>query len=153
MKVKLLSEGAKVPTRAEEGAAGYDLYVPYDFEVKPGRSVIPLDISIELNPGTEAQIRPRSGFSLKGMEGYLAEDMKTPRRFDVDVILGTLDESFRGNAGVIVKSYESKPFIVQAGTRIAQMVISHYCSEPFEISTELSETERGEKGFGHTGTK
>lgn len=153
MKVKLLSEGAKVPTRAEEGAAGYDLYVPTDFEVKPGRSVIPLDIQIELESGTEAQIRPRSGFSLKGMEGYLPEDMETPKRFDVDVLLGTVDESYRGIVGVIIKSYESEPFIIKAGTKIAQMVIEHYCSDSFEIVSELSETKRGENGFGHTGTK
>lgn len=153
MKVKLLSPGAKVPTRAEEGAAGYDLYAPVDFEVKPGRNLIRLDISIELEHETEAQIRPRSGFSVKGIEGYLLEDMNTPKRFDADVIIGTIDESYRGIVGVIIKSYESVPFVIKQGTKIAQMVISHYCNAPFEIATELSETERGEGGFGHTGTK
>lgn len=153
MKVKLLSEGARVPVRAEAGAAGYDLYVPCDFEVKPGRNVIPLDIQIELDAGTEAQIRPRSGFSLKGLEGYLPEDMETPKRFDADVLLGTLDESYRGTVGVIIKSYESTPFIVKTGTRVAQMVVERYCDDPFEVVSELSDTERGEGGFGHTGTK
>lgn len=153
MKVKLLSPGAKVPTRAEEGSAGYDLYVPCDFIVNPGRNLIKLDISIELEPKTEAQVRPRSGFSLKGIEGYLIDDLDTPRRFDADVILGTVDESYRGIVGVIIKSYESIPFIVKQGTKIAQMVIEHYCSEPFEIVSELSETERGKGGFGHTGSK
>lgn len=153
MKVKLLSPGAKVPTRAEKGAAGYDLYIPCDFVISPGRNLIKLDISIELEPGTEAQIRPRSGFSLKGIEGYLTDDMDTPKRFDVDVLIGTIDESYRGIVGVIIKSYESIPLVVKKGTKIAQMVISHYCNEPFEVVTELSETERGEDGFGHTGTK
>lgn len=153
MKVKLLSQGAKVPTRAEEGAAGYDLYVPFDIEIKPGRNLISLDISIELDPGTEAQIRPRSGFSLNGMEGYLATDLETPKRFDADVILGTIDESYRGVAGVIIKSHEKESFIIKAGTRIAQMVIESYCNAPFEIVSELSKTKRGENGFGHTGTK
>lgn len=153
MKVKLLSPGAKVPTRAEEGAAGYDLYVPYDFKVMPGRNLIKLDISIELDPETEAQIRPRSGFSLKGMEGYLVTDLKTPKRFNADVILGTVDESYRGVVGVIIKSFESESFIIKAGTKIAQMVIERYCSDPFEVVAELSETSRGEGGFGHTGTK
>lgn len=153
MKVKLLSPGAKVPTRAEEGAAGYDLYVPCDFVINPGRNLIKLDISVELELETEAQIRPRSGFSLKGIEGYLAEDMDTPTRFDADVIIGTVDESYRGIVGVIIKSYESTPFIVKAGTKIAQMVIGHYCNMPFEVVAELSETKRGEGGFGHTGTK
>lgn len=153
MKVKLLSEGAKVPTRAENGAAGYDLYVPHDFKVTPGRNVIPLDIQVELDPGTEAQIRPRSGFSLKGMKGYLSEDAKTPMRFDADILLGTIDESFRGTVGAIIKSSETEPFIIKAGTRVAQMVIERYCNDSFEIVSELSETRRGENGFGHTGTK
>ena len=153
MKVKLLSPGAKVPTRAEKGAAGYDLYVPCNFVINPGRNLIKLDISIELKFETQAQISPRSGFSLKGIEGYLLEDMDTPKRFDADVIIGTIDESYRGVVGVIIKSYESIPFIVKEGTKIAQMVISHYCNEPFEVVTELSKTERGEGGFGHTGTK
>ena len=153
MKVKLLSPGAKEPTRAEEGAAGYDLYAPNDFVVNPGRSVLQLDIKIELDRGTEGQIRPRSGFSLKGMEGYSMNDLDTPKRFDAEVLLGTIDESFRGIVGVIIKSYENEPFIIKSGTRVAQMVIEHYCSDPFEVVAELSETSRGEGGFGHTGTK
>lgn len=153
MKVKLLSPGAKAPKRAEEGAAGYDLYVPCDFMINPGRNLIKLDICIELDPETEGQIRPRSGFSLKGIEGYLAEDLETPKRFDADVIIGTIDESYRGIVGVVIKSYEFIPFVVKEGTKIAQMVISHYCNTPFEVTTELSETKRGEGGFGHTGTK
>lgn len=153
MKIKLLSEGAKVPTRAEEGAAGYDLYVPCDFTVNPGRNLIKLDISVELDCGTEAQIRPRSGFSLKGIEGCLVDDLETPRRFDADVIIGTVDESYRGIVGAIIKSYESVPFVVKEGTKIAQMVIEHYCSDPFEIVSELSETKRGKGGFGHTGSR
>lgn len=153
MKIKLLSAGAKVPTRAESGAAGFDLYTPKDFTVNPGRNLIPLDIQIELKSGTEAQIRPRSGFSLKGMEGYLNSDLTTPRRFNSDVLLGTIDESYRGNVGVIIKNDELFPFIVKQGTRIAQMVISEYSSDAFDVVSELSETDRGENGFGHTGTK
>lgn len=152
MKIKLLSEGAKVPTRAESGAAGYDLYAPCDTTIKPGRNLLPLDIVIELNPGTEAQIRPRSGFSLKGMEGCPSADTNTSCRYDVDVLLGTIDESYRGNVGVIIKSYEATPFIIKKGSRVAQMVISSYHSELFEITSEVSETSRGAHGFGHTGT-
>ena len=151
MKIKLLSEGAKVPKRADDGAAGYDLYASSNFLVCPGRNVLPLDIQIELNPGTEGQIRPRSGFSLKGMEGYTSLS-DAPKRFDADVILGTLDETFRGTVGVIIKSYETQPFIIKAGTKVAQMVITKYESEPFEMVDVLSETERGEGGFGHTGS-
>lgn len=153
MKIKLLSAGAKVPTRAEDGAAGFDLYTPKDFTVNPGRNLIPLDIQIELNPGTEGFIRPRSGFSLKGMEGFATGGNDTPHRYDADTLPGTIDESYRGNVGVILKSYESMPFVIKAGTRIAQMVISAYCKDAFEVVDQLSSTDRGEDGFGHTGTR
>ena len=152
MKIKLMSADAKIPTRAENGAAGFDLYVPADFIVTPGRNLLPLDIMIELDHGTEGQIRPRSGFSLKGIEGYSELLPNFPGRYDADVLLGTIDESYRGNVGVIINSNEPHPFYITKGTRIAQLVISHYCSEPFEVVNELSETSRGEQGFGHTGT-
>lgn len=151
MKIKLISAGAKIPTRAENGAAGFDLYAPADVVIYPGRNLLPLDIVIELDHGTEAQIRPRSGFSLKGMEGYALATSDKPTRFDADVMLGTIDESYRGNVGVIIKNYGGT-FYIKKGTRVAQMVISHYCSQPFELVNELSETSRGEQGFGHTGT-
>lgn len=151
MKIKLLSEGAKVPTRAESGAAGFDLYAPTDFTVIRGRNLLPLDIAIELDPGTEGQIRPRSGFSLKGMEGYVPYNADKTARFNADVLLGTVDESYRGNVGVIIKNFD-EPFIIKKGTRVAQMVISTYCNTPFEVVDELSETSRGNQGYGHTGT-
>lgn len=152
MKIVLLSEGAKIPTRADKYAAGMDLYAPADFIVNPGRSVMPLDIKIELDFRTEASIRPRSGFSLKGMEGYDLQDNSTPRRFDADVLLGLVDENYRGNVGVIIKSNETTPFIIKKGTRVAQMVVSQYYGNNFELAEELSDTERGDGGFGHTGT-
>lgn len=151
MKIKLLSEGAKAPTRAENGAAGFDLYTPADFTVIRGRNLLPLDIAIELDPGTEGQIRPRSGFSLKGMEGYTPENWDEPKRYNADVLIGTIDDSYRGNVGVIIKNSD-EPFIIKKGTRVAQMVISRYCSAPFELVDKLSETSRGDQGYGHTGT-
>lgn len=153
MKIKLLSPGAKIPTRANNYAAGYDLYAPADFVVNPGRNILPLGFQIELDPHTEGMIRPRSGFSAKGMEGKLLDTPKETSRFDADVIIGTLDEDFRGIPGVIIKSSESTPFIIEAGTKVAQMVISHYESKPFEEVNELSQTERADQGWGHTGTK
>ena len=152
MKVTLLSPEAKAPRRADDYAAGYDLYVPKDTVVMPGRNVIPLDIAIELIPHTEGHIRPRSGFSSKGMEG-VSEDHCYSARFDADVLDGTIDENYRGNVGVIVKSFEKAPFIIRQGTKVAQLVISLYMSEEIEVVSELSKTERGTQGFGHTGTK
>lgn len=152
MKIKFLSDKAQMPTRADKGAAGFDLYVPQDTIIKPGRNIVPLDFAIELTGESEAQIRPRSGFSAKGMEGYCIQD-DSCNRYDADVILGTVDKTYRGNVGVIIKSYEKQPFLIKKGTRIAQMVISHCYLGELELVEDLSDTERGEGGFGHTGAR
>lgn len=70
VKFKKLHEGAILPKKATEGSAAYDLYVPEDFIVEPGRTVIPLGFAMEMTPGYEALIDARSGFSCRGMEGY-----------------------------------------------------------------------------------
>ena len=152
MKIKFLSDKAQMPTRADKGAAGFDLYVPQDTVIHPGRNIVPLDFAIELTGESEAQIRPRSGFSAKGMEGYCIQDGSC-NRYDADVILGTIDKTYRGNVGVIIKSYEKQPFLIKQGTRIAQMVISHCYLGELELVEDLSDTERGEGGFGHTGAR
>lgn len=156
MKIKLLSSGAKVPTRATEKSAGYDLYVPQDTTINPGRNIVPLNISVAIPSGYEGQIRPRSGFSAKGMEGYPATGQAQydpkPQRYDADVIVGTIDADYVGNIGVLIKSYEKEAFYVAKGTRIAQLVIEKHLSEEFEPVNSLDETERGTGGFGSTGT-
>jgi dUTP pyrophosphatase len=152
MKIKFLSEGAQMPTKADSGAAGYDLYVPKDTRLFPGRNIIPLDFAIQLEHGYEATIRPRSGFSAKGFECMTIHDDSTVR-INADVLLGTIDETYRGNVGVIVKSNEPEEYIIPKGSRIAQMVISQCYMGKLERSEELSETKRGEQGFGHSGVK
>lgn len=156
MEIKLLSPNAKMPSKGSKQAAGYDLYIPKDTIINPGRNIIPIDIAIALFPGYEAQIRPRSGFSAKGFEGYVITDNgheETPTRFDCDVLLGTVDSDYRGNIGVIVNSHETKSFIVTAGTRIAQMVIANHWSGELITVNELDNTERGEGGYNSTGTR
>ena len=160
MKVKLLSDGAQLPKKATEFAAGFDLYVPANTVIKPGRSVVPLDISLAIPNGFEGQIRPRSGFSAKGMEGYPYENEEsinnlggTTGRYDADVLLGTIDSDYRGCVGVLVNSHETAPFIIEKGTRIAQLVIAPYAIVEIEVTDNLNETTRGDGGFGHTGIK
>lgn len=156
MKIKLLSPNAKMPTKGSKQAAGYDLYTPKDTIINPGRNIIPIDIAIALWLGYEAQIRPRSGFSAKGFEGYAITENgheETPTRFDCDVLIGTIDSDYRGNIGVIVNSHETKPFLVAAGTRIAQMVIASHWSGDLVAVNELDNTERGEGGYNSTGTR
>ena len=75
VKFKKLHEGARLPEKATGGSAAYDLYVPEDVIIKPGRQTIPLGFAMEMEPGYEALVDPRSGFSSKGMEGYEVETL------------------------------------------------------------------------------
>lgn len=143
IKIKRLSEDALLPMKATEGAACFDLYVPRETAVSKGRNVISLDIAIELPRGTYAEIRPRSGFSSKGMEDI------TGCRRNADVLLGTIDEDYRGSVGVIIKSDDY--FVIKKGTRIAQMLICDYHACEFVEAEDLSSTDRQANGFGSTG--
>lgn len=133
---KKINPKAIRPKRATPGSAGYDLYVPEDFTVKRGRQVIPLGFAMEMEPGHEALVKPRSGFSSKGMEGYRVEYIminhgfdleKTPRvcehpqRFDCDVIEGKVDSSTSDKVCVIINNRSPYDFVIKAGTHIAQM--------------------------------
>lgn len=145
IRIKRLSEDALLPVRATDGAACFDLYVPHDTPIRKGRNIIPLDIAIELPRGTYAEIRPRSGFSAKGFEDV------TGCRRDADVLHGCIDEDYRGNVGVIVKSEDF--FVVGKGTRVAQMLICEYRQCDLVEADQLSETDRQGAGFGSTGTR
>ena len=154
VKIKKLHKDAVIPTKATNGAAAYDVYTPIDYKVVMGRQVLPLDFAIEIPIGYEAKIEPRSGFSSKGFEGYFGRlfENNDKCRFDADVITGKIDSDYRGNVGVIIRSNEPY-FFIPKGTRIAQMTIYKVENADFVISEKLSETERADGGFGHTGTK
>ena len=145
IKIKRLSEDALIPVRATDGAACYDLYVPRDTAISKGRNVVKLDLAIELPQGTYAEIRPRSGFSAMGMEDI------TGCRRDADVLHGCIDEDYRGNIGVIIRSEDY--FVIRRGTRIAQMLIGEYRQNELVEVDGLSSTDRGEGGLGSTGTR
>lgn len=152
IRIKPLSELAIMPKKATEGAAAYDVYVPKSTYVKRGRQVIPLDFGIELPYGYEAKIEPRSGFSSKGMEGVLVlgtfeEEPKA--RFNCDVIQGKIDSDYRGNVGVIVNNQDME-FLIPRKARIAQLTIYKVEEAEFELTEELTETERNDGGFGST---
>lgn len=172
VKFKKLLPGARLPEKATAGSAAYDLYVPEDTIVKPGRQTIPLGFAMEMEEGYEALVDPRSGFSSKGMEGHkIADGIYTvetpfgqieimdreayisldPHRFDCDVIEGKIDSDYRGSVGVIVHNRDQR-FLIKAGTRIAQMTFHKVETADFEEVEELSESGR-DGGFGSTGTK
>ena len=141
LKIKKLNENVNIPEYKSEGAAGMDLYANIDKPVilRPlQRKLIPTGLSIELEHGYEAQIRPRSGMALKNGISIL----NTP---------GTIDEDYRGEVGIIAVNLSTDEYIIQPQERIAQMVITKVEQADIEVVTELSDTERGDGGFGHTG--
>ena len=157
VKIKL-EDGGTLPTKGTPGAAAYDVYLPCDYTIEKGRQTLPLNFRLELPDGYEAMIEPRSGFSSKGMEGYLSiwNDSKTGKlmkqgygRYDCDVIPGKVDADYRGIVGVIVINRD-KEFVMSRGTRIAQMTIRKVENAEFVLADTLSDTERGTGGFGHT---
>jgi dUTP pyrophosphatase len=123
-----------------EGAAGFDLYAAEPVDVPAGETVlIPLGIAVAIPVGYEMQIRPRSGMSFK-------------TKIRVANAPGTIDSDFRGEIKVIVDNIGGEFFRVFKGERIAQGVIAAVERAEFEIVDDLDDTERGQGGFGHTGT-
>lgn len=124
-----------------EHAAGVDLHAALeaDFTLHPGeRALVPTGIAIELPPGFEAQVRPRSGLALR--HGIAL--VNSP---------GTIDADYRGEIGVILINHGSDPFLISDGERIAQMVFARCERADFIEVGELGESGRGSGGFGHTG--
>lgn len=106
-----------------------------------------LGFAMEMPEGYVATIRPRSGFSVKGITSANGV------RCNADTVLGTIDEDYVGEVGVIIKNYEIFPFRIAKGTRIAQMIFQRYLAPELEEVEELSTTDRGAGGFGSTGVK
>lgn len=140
--VKLLHPKAQVPTYGTEEAAGADLYAAFDGEqlLVPagGTTIIPTGVAIELRPGTEAQVRPRSGLAAKNGLTVL----NTP---------GTIDSDYRGEIKVILHNTSAADYYVKPGDRVAQMVIAPYIRGVFSVAESLDDTTRGANGFGSTG--
>ena len=153
--IKVVLCGGLMPKQADDVSAGYDLRCPADVVIKKGRNVVQLGIKIGLPVGIEGNIRPRSGFSAKGMEGYTIPRFKwlkpKLKRFDADVTEGTVDSGYHDGIVVIIKNYD-KPFLIKKGTRIAQIVFSVHELPQLHETEELEGYDRG-GGFGHTGTK
>lgn len=149
IKIKRLTENAVIPTKATDGAAAYDVYAPLTILVKSGRQVIDLGFAIELPEGYEAKIEPRSGYSSKGFAGVIDYTSDTERRFDCDVLQGKIDSDYRASVGVILCNRD-RNFYIRKGQRIAQLTIYKVENAEF-VPGELSDTDRGQGGFGHTG--
>lgn len=140
LKIKKNHESAIIPFYAHPGDAGMDLCSIDEVEIAAGETtLIHTGITIELPQGTEAQIRPRSGLALK----HSVTVLNTP---------GTIDEGYRGEIGVILINHGKNTFKVVKGMKIAQMVIKPVLYVEIEEINELTQTSRGQGGFGSTGT-
>lgn len=144
IKVKRLDEeytDIPLPEYATEGSSGLDLRaaVKKNTVLESGKVLlIPTNLSVEIPLGYEMQVRPRSGLAAKHGIGVL----NSP---------GTIDSDYRGEIKVILYNFGDKDFVINRGDRIAQMVISKvYLAELIE-EKELSDSQRGSGGFGHTG--
>lgn len=141
IKVQLLDKKAKLPTREHEDDAGLDLYaLEHTILPRPGDVVaVRTGIAIELPSGYHAEIRSRSGMALK----HSVVVANSP---------GTIDNGYRGEIKVLLTCLR-KPYKVEAGDKIAQMVLSRDEIFPVVVVDSLSVTERGEAGFGSSGSK
>ncbi|MCM1990109.1 dUTP diphosphatase [Oceanirhabdus seepicola] len=139
LNIKRLSSEAILPSFANKGDAGLDMFSIEEKIILPGESVlVSTGIAIQLPRNTEAQIRPRSGLALK----HSLTVLNTP---------GTIDEGYRGEIKIILINHGKKEFKVTKGMKIAQMVVKPILDiEVIEVST-LSSSERGIGGFGSSG--
>lgn len=153
--IRVVLCGGLMPKQSVEYSAGYDLYLPFDTVVKRGRQAIPIGIKVGVPIGIDGHIRPRSGFSINGMEGYTIPRFKwlkpKLKRFDADVIEGTIDCGYLNEINVIINNHD-KPFVIEGGTRIAQIVFNKHELPQLLETDELKGFDRG-GGLGHTGTK
>lgn len=144
VKIKIVNRGSQqLPAYATPQSAGMDLRanIIEPITLQPmERRIIPTGLHIALPEGYEAQVRPRSGLALK--HGITV--LNSP---------GTIDADYRGELGVLLINLSTEPFVIEAGERIAQMVIARHEQSEFCLVEELDETERGEGGYGHTGVK
>ena len=144
VKIQVVNCGHQpLPAYATPQSAGMDLRANLEepITLRPlERRLIPTGLYIALPEGYEAQVRPRSGLALK--KGITV--LNTP---------GTVDADYRGEVGVVLINLSQEDFVVEDGERIAQMVIARHEQADFELVEVLDETERGEGGYGHTGTK
>lgn len=144
MQIKIVNQSKhSLPSYETIHSAGMDIRANLEKSIalKPlERTLVQTGLFIELPVGYEAQVRPRSGLAIK--KGVTV--LNTP---------GTIDADYRGEIKVILINLSNEEFIIEDGERIAQIIIAKHERAEFKQVDQLTETERGAGGFGHTGTK
>ena len=143
MEIRIVSKGGALPAYATEGSSGADLraYIEEPITLMPGeRRLVPTGLFVEIPQGVEAQIRARSGLAIKHGIGLVNG-------------VGTVDSDYRGEWNIPLINWGQEPYTIHSGDRIAQGIFSRYEKADFVSVSQISETERGAGGFGHTGIK
>ncbi|MBF1294915.1 dUTP diphosphatase [Parvimonas micra] len=142
MEIKIINRSKNEnPSYATDGSSGFDLRANLDEDliIKPmQRIAVPTGIYIEIPLGYEGQIRARSGMSLK--HGITMANG-----------VGTIDSDYRGELKVLIVNISNQDYVIKNNDRIAQMIITKYERVDFKLVEELSDTDRNNGGFGHTG--
>lgn len=142
MKINIINKSNNpLPEYQTDGAAGMDVraFLPEKIVIKPGEvSLVPTGLFMEIPVGYEIQVRARSGLALKNKIGLLNG-------------IGTIDSDYRGELKVILFNFGDEDFEIASGDRIAQIVLNKFERIDFVLEDKLSQTERGEGGFGSSG--
>lgn len=164
VKIKKLSQNAIVPSYAKEGDSGIDLYTLED-TVIPAKSAVAIStgIALEIPYGYEMQVRPRSGISLKGIlftrdvtvcdKEQLKKQIRKSFVVHPTVRLGTVDSGYRGEIKIITYNEENFEILIPKHIKLAQGVFQQVPRAILKVVDELTNSERGNSGFGSTGIK
>lgn len=139
VEVKKLTEGAQIPAYQTPGAAGFDFHACLDATIvipSGGRAAIPTGLAFSVPQDLYLRISPRSGTAAKN---------------GIDILAGVVDSDYRGEVKVVLQNHGQEPFTVAHGDRIAQGVITPCYQAIFSEKEALTETARGQGGFGSTG--
>jgi len=140
VKIKKLNFRAKTPEYKTPGSSGCDVFACENVVLYPGsRGLVPTGLVIEMPDGFECQVRPRSGLALN----HGVTVFNSP---------GTCDNDFRGEIKILLFNSTSRTYEIKIGDRIAQLIFAPVCQASFEDKNDLSETQRGEGGWGSSGT-
>ena len=169
-----LDERATMPKFAKQGDSGFDMYTLENTIIKAGETkLIKTGIAADLEEGYEIQVRPRSGVSLNGMKGCYKGGSQYNNSSSIGglsisvsglgtieecqpylrVQFGTVDSQYRGDLGIITYNQENHDVLIPKGTRLAQCVVMEVPKVELVEVFELSDSERGDTGFGSSGTR
>ena len=144
--VKKIHENAVIPKFAHATDTGFDLFTVENTIIQANKkSIVRTGLIFDLPYGWGIQVRNKSGITVKGVPNLLGYNA------DITVYIGTIDSAYRGELGIMVKNETEETIVIPSGTKLAQGVLEKVYQCTFEEIEEVSETDRGNGGFGSTG--